>query len=111
MNARTSVQEFALVFGVDYALVGILGFVPGLLHAPPADAPVLVSGTSYSYLLGIFPVNLVHNLIHIVVGLIGIVAARGLSTARGYSRSVAIIFGVLTIMGLVPGLNTTFGFI
>ena len=111
MKVGTSVQRFALLFGIVYALVGVLGFVPGLLQAPPADAPALMSGTSYGYLLGIFAVNAVHNLVHIVVGLIGIVAARGLSSAHIYSRSVAIIFGVLTIMGLVPGLNTTLGFI
>jgi hypothetical protein len=111
MKLWTSVQKFALVFGIVYALVGVLGFVPGLLQAPPADAPALMLGTSYGSLLGIFPVNAVHNLVHIIVGLIGIVAARGLSSARGYSRSVAIIFGVLTIMGLVPGLSTTLGYI
>jgi hypothetical protein len=62
-------------------------------------------------LLGIFPVNTVHNVVHIATGLLGVVSASRLSSARLYSRSVAIIFGVLTMMGLIPGLNTTFGFI
>jgi hypothetical protein len=111
MNIRTSVQKFALLFGIIYAFVGLLGFMPGLLLPPPADAPALVERASYGYLLGIFPVNAVHNVVHIITGLAGIVSARGLSSVRLYSRSVAIIFGVLTVMGLMPGLNTTFGLV
>ena len=111
MKIRTSVQNFALLFGIVYALVGALGFVPGLLQPAPAEAPVLVVDTSYGYLLGIFPVNALHNLVHILTGLMGIVGSRVARSAQLYSRSVAIIFGVLTIMGLVPGLNTTLGLI
>ena len=37
------------------------------------------------------------------------VAARRLGAAVTYARSVAIIYGVLTVMGLIPNLNTIFG--
>jgi hypothetical protein len=57
MNAVcTCVQRFALIFGIVYALVGLLGFVPGVLQPPPADAPRLAVGTADGYLLGAFPV-------------------------------------------------------
>jgi hypothetical protein len=111
MKTWTSVQNFALLFGIVYALVGVLGFVPGFLQPTPAEAPGLVVTSSYGYLLGIFPVNALHNLVHIVTGLIGIVGSRASNSARLYSRCVAIVFGVLTIMGFVPGLNTTLGLI
>jgi Domain of unknown function (DUF4383) len=111
MNPPTSVQKFALVFGIVYALVGVIGFVPGLLQPPPADAPRLAVGAAYGYLLGIFPVNAPHDLVHIVVGVLGVLAAGRLAAARLYCRVVAVVFALLTVMGLVPGLDTTLGLI
>ena len=111
MDARTTVQKFALVFGIVYALVGLLGFVPGVLQAPPAGAPSLAVGTAYGYLLGLFPVNLLHDLVHILVGVLGVLAASRLATARLYCRVVAIVFALLTLMGLLPSVDTTFGLI
>jgi uncharacterized protein DUF4383 len=109
MHARTSVQKFALIFGTVYALIGVLGFVPGALQPPPAGVPPLSVGTAYGYLLGVFPVNATHDIIHIVVGVLGILAANRLGTARVYCRVMAVVFALLTVMGLVPGTDTTFG--
>ena len=100
-----------MIFGTVYGLVGLLGFVPSLLQLPPADPPSLVVGTNYGYLLGMFPVNVLHNLVHIATGVIGIISASALGSARLYSRAIAIVFGVLAIAGLAPGLNTTLGLI
>jgi hypothetical protein len=111
MKLGTSVQKFAVGFGIVYALIGLLGFVPGVLQPPPADAPGLSVSTAYGYMLGVFPLNVLHDLVHIVVGVIGIAMAGRLVAARTYCRAVAIVFAVLTIMGLVPGLDTTFGLI
>jgi Domain of unknown function (DUF4383) len=117
MNSRT----FALILGIVLLLVGILGFVPGLVsHMEPATGaapgdPGAAPGTavvqSYGYLLGLFPINALHNLFHIVWGIFGIVAYRGLSGARTFAKATAIVYGLLTIMGLIPGLNTVFGLI
>ena len=107
MNART----FALVFGIVYALVGVLGFLPGFNQPTPAGAPSLAVDTGYGYLLGLFPINALHNLVHLVVGLLGLAAYARFSTAHTYARGLAIVYGLLTLMGLVPGLNTTFGLI
>jgi len=72
--------------------VGVLSFVRGIVQPPPAEVPMLVVGTSYGCLFGIFPVNALHNLVHIITGLIGIVGSRGSRSGQLYSRSVAIIF-------------------
>ena len=107
MNART----FALVFGIVYALVGVLGFVPGFNQPTPPGAPSLAVDTGYGYLLGLFPINVLHNLVHLLVGFLGLAAYTSFSAARTYARGLAIVYGLLTLMGLVPGLNTTFGLI
>jgi hypothetical protein len=104
----------AMIFGIVFLLVGVGGFIPGLTamdHAGhPADADVTMR-TMFGYELGLFPVNILHNIVHLLFGAWGLMAARSWSGARGYFRAVAIIYAVLTVMGLIDGLNTTFGFI
>ena len=104
-------RQFALIFGIVYVLVGILGFVPGINQPPPAGAPPLAVGSFYALLLSLFAINLLHNLFHIVVGLIGIGVQGSETHARLYCRVLAIVFALLTVFGLVPVLNTTFGLI
>ena len=49
MTTRT----FALLAGIVYLLVGILGFVPGAVSPPPAGAPDLTMQHNYGYLLAV----------------------------------------------------------
>lgn len=107
MNAKT----VALIFGVVFTAIGLLGFVPAASHAPPPGAPDLAVDAGYGYLLGLFPINVLHNLVHLLFGIWGLVAYRTFPGSRLYLRSVAIIYGVLVVFGLIPLLNTTFGLI
>ena len=61
--------------------------------------------------LGLFPVNVLHNLIHLAFGAWGLLAARSASGSVAYARGVAVIYGVLTILGLIPATSTTFGLV
>ena len=102
-------RNFALIAGIVYLAAGVLGFVPPLLFAPPGDAPGLAITAFYGYLLGLFPVNLIHNLVHLVIGAWGLAAARSAAGALTYARTLAILYGVLAVMGLIPGMGTLFG--
>lgn len=106
---RTS--SFALVFGIAYLAAGVLGLIPAALQPPPAGAPAESFGVLYGYLLGLFPVNVLHTAVHLAIGLWGIAAWSGAVSAPGYARSLALLYGALAVMGMVPGLNTVFGFI
>jgi hypothetical protein len=103
----TQVQSFARIFGIVYVIVGILGFIPGLVQ--PGDATGLAVTTAYGRLLGLFPVNLVHNLVHLGVGIWGILAARDFAGSIMFSRANAILFGLLALLGIIPATNTLFG--
>jgi hypothetical protein len=107
MNTRL----FALLVGLAFLVAGVLGFIPGAVHPPHPGAPDLRVDSGYGYLLGLFPVNVLHNLVHVVVGIAGVVAYRSLPMAIRFARGLAIFYGVLAIMGLIPGLATTFGLI
>ncbi len=113
MQTRYGMQTryFALILGIVYALVGILGFIPGLTNPPPAGSPVLSVDGSYGLLLGLFPVNVLHNIVHLLVGLAGIAAYASFQASKTYARVVFVIFALLTVLGLIPGGDTTFGLI
>jgi hypothetical protein len=100
---------FALFAGIVYLSAGLLGLVPAALFPPPAGAPPVHFGLLHGYLLGLFPVNVLHSAVHLGIGFWGIVAWRGLVSPKVFPRTLAIIYGVLAVMGLIPQLNTLFG--
>jgi hypothetical protein len=107
MNSR----KFALVWGILFLVVALGGFVPGMLQPPAPGDPDLAVDSMHGRALGLFPVNILHNLVHLVFGLWGIIASRSFDQARNYAKAVAIIYAVFIVMGLIPGLNTTFGLV
>ena len=104
------IRMFALVFGIIYLLIGVSGFIPGLTHHS-ADMPAMAIESYYGRLMGLFPVNLLHNLVHIAIGAWGILSYRTVSAARLYGKGLAVIYGLLAILGLIPGANTMFGLV
>lgn len=103
------VQTFARIYGILFLIVGVGGFIPGVTQ--PHDHPGLAVEAASGMELGLFPVNALHNLVHIIFGAWGLFAARALGTARTYARVVAIAYALLTILGLIPATNTTFGLV
>jgi len=105
-------RYFALIIGILYLLGGVLGFIPATnpLPAGAADTNLAVNA-GYGYVLGLFPVNVLHNIVHLAVGALGIAAYRSFNGARTFARGLALFYGLLAIMGLLPLTNTTFGLI
>jgi hypothetical protein len=104
-------RNFALVFGITFLLVGVAGFVPGLVQPPHAEHPTMQMSANYGQLFGLFPVNMLHNAVHILFGVWGLAAFRSVSGARLFARGVAVIYAVLVVAGFVPGLDTLFGYV
>ena len=107
-----AVRYFALILGIAFLLIGIAGFIPALVVDPHAGHPDLAVEAGHGRLLGLFPINVLHNLVHVLFGVWGIIAYRTFDASRLYAAVVAIAYGLLTIMGLLPTpLNTTFGLV
>jgi hypothetical protein len=102
-------RNFALLFGIGYLGAGLLGLMPGLLTPMPAGAPPLRFDVMQGELLGLFPVNMLHTAVHLAVGAWGLMAFMGWVQPRAYARSLAVLFGVLGVMGAIPALDTLFG--
>jgi hypothetical protein len=106
-----AVRYFALAVGIIYLLVGIMGFIPALTSPTIGSLENTELTGAHGALLGLFPVNVFHNIVHLAVGILGIVSYRTFNAARLYSRGLAIFYGILAIMGLIPGLDTMFGLV
>lgn len=105
MNTGTA----ALVFGIVFVLAGISGFFPTPI---PPGAPPLTIEHGHGLALGLLPVNTLHNLVHLLFGVLGVAASRGaIMSARGYFQVVAISYALLVVLGLIPATQTTFGLI
>ncbi len=105
MNTPTA----ALVFGVVFLIAGISGFFPAPI---PPGAPPLMVEMGHGLALGLFPVNVLHNVVHLLFGALGIAASRGAGmTARGYFQVVAVAYLLLVVLGLLPATQTTFGLV
>ena len=99
----------ALVFGIVFVLAGLSGFFAA---PPPPDAPPLIVEHGHGLALGLLPVNTLHNVVHLLFGVLGIAASRGaIFSARGYFRLVALSYTLLVVLGLIPATQTTFGLI
>lgn len=106
-------QYFARTVGIIYVLVGVMGLIPGLVKEPAItpDSAGLAVTLSYGDLLGLFPINAFHNLVHLIVGVLGILASIALDSSRLYSGVLALFYGVLALMGLFPPTQSTLGLI
>ena len=106
-----ALRRFALIFGIVFLAVGAAGFIPGL--TVPHSHPDVRVTSGLGLELSLFPVNVLHDIVHLLFGVWGLLAARSVDGARLYARVVAVIYALLTVMGLIPALNlhTTFGLV
>jgi hypothetical protein len=91
----------ALLVAVTFLLLGVLGFVPGIT-THYGDLKFAGDGSD-AKLLGVFQVSILHNIVHLFFGIVGLVLARTWSGARTYLIGGGIVYLVLWILGLVNG--------
>lgn len=104
-------RRFALVWGSLFLVIFASGVVPGMLQPPAAGDPDMQMDAIYGRALGLFPVNLLHDGVHAIFGIWGLLAYRSFDAAKTYARVTAIVYAVFVVMGLVPELNTAFGLV
>ena len=90
-SAKTPAQMFGLVFGAVYVLIGIGGFFV-------ADQ---VTGGQASDKLILFPVNHVHNVVHLVIGGALLFGSSRADMAPKVNLVVGITYAVVAVLGFV----------
>jgi hypothetical protein len=94
-DPHTPAQWYCLVAGVALLLGGIFGF--------SSDSSFDTgSGVQGDLFLGL-EVNAIHNLVHVVSGLVLVVASPRRDPARGFAIGFGLLYGVAAIAGFADG--------
>lgn len=108
-GSRSNLQTAAAVVGATFLAVGILGFVPGI--TTNYDSMTFAGHHSDARLLGIFEVSILHNIVHLLFGIVGLVAAKTASGSRSFLIGGGVIYVVLFLYGMVTGDDTSANFV
>ncbi len=90
----TTLQKLAGLFGVIFILIAVLGFIS-------PDGMAMTMEPTTGMVLGVFPVNLLHNIVHLAFGVWGLVASRAWSGSKSFFTIGGIIYVVLTCVGFL----------
>ncbi len=80
-----SASKLTKWLGIIFLAIGVLGFVPGI--------------TSGGMLLGIFSVDTMHNLVHVITGILALVFAT--SSPKMFLKIFGIVYLIIAILGFV----------
>ena len=105
---RTTLQKMAALFGVVFLLITVLGFIPGITQ----DTDELFTfGEPGALLLGIFGVNVVENIVHLLFGIAGLAMARTHASSRTYFLGGGVLYLIIGAFYLVVGHENSLNFI
>jgi hypothetical protein len=92
MATRSPAQVYSLVIGAVLVIAGIIGFFYSSAFGSPGDTDAV---------LGILAVNGWHNVVHILTGALGLLAAG--YAARLYAGGLGVVYAVVAIWGFAIG--------
>lgn len=92
-----------------FLLVGVLGFVPGITTR--YNDMEVAGHESMAMLLGIFMVSALHNVVHLLYGIVGVLASRTARASRTYLIVGGVVYLVLWIYGLVVDQDSSANFV
>ena len=80
----------ATIFGAAFLIAGLLGFVP-------ATAP-------NGMLLGLLHVNHAHNVVHLITGVVALLAAySGARASQLFFQIFGVIYALVAVLGFLAG--------
>ncbi|HEU0087547.1 MAG TPA: DUF4383 domain-containing protein [Pseudonocardiaceae bacterium] len=94
-GAKTLEQKFSLVAGLVYLGIGLVGFVVTGFND--------LVGTSNEAFLGIFALNPFHNIVHIAIGALWLLAALALTppATEGVNFAIGGIYLLAAVLGFL----------
>ena len=94
-TSRSPAQVYALLFGAVLTIAGIIGFF--------YNSDFTSDKTVRDAVFGILDVNGWHNVVHILTGVIGLLAASAYASSRVYAIGLGIIYILVAIWGFIIG--------
>lgn len=86
-------KKLAKIFGAVFILVGILGFIPN---------PIVGAN-------GFFHTNLVHDLVHVLLGLALLLMSKTGEQAAKWLKIIGVVYLLVAVLGflMMPAMDTT----
>lgn len=78
-------RVFAIIFGIAFIFAGVAGFFSTFM--------------TNGQLFGLFEVDFMHNIIHIISGVIAIMASTSIKYSKWYFRLLGIIYATIALLG------------
>ncbi|GAA4488185.1 DUF4383 domain-containing protein [Rhodococcus olei] len=103
------VQVTALVLGLVFLVVGVLGFIPGVTRN--YNLLAFAGHESGPALFGTFTVSVLHNIVHLIFGIAGVAMSRTHAAATTYLVGGGGIYLALWIYGLIVDEHSTANFV
>lgn len=101
-------RTIALVVAIVFLVVGIAGFIPGITtHYSDLK---FAGHMSDAKLLGIFEVSILHNIVHLLFGVVGIAMARAGRPAE-YLIGGGIVYFIVWLYGILVGHESSANFV
>ena len=94
VKERHFVQRAAQIFGWGFVIVGVLGFFA--TGASMEDDPLLAPR-----LLGLFPLNVLHNVVHLLLGVWGLASVGSFAASKSYAIGAGVIYLLLAGLALI----------
>jgi hypothetical protein len=105
----TPVQRAATVVAMVFLVVGILGFIPGITTG--VGQMEFAGHHSDAELLGVFQVSILHNIVHLLFGIVGLALARSAAGARNFLIGGGAVYLVLWLYGLLVDETSSANFV
>jgi len=106
---RSLVQLAATAVAAVFLLVGIVGFVPGITTG--FDGMTFAGHDSTAMLLSVFEVSILHNVVHLLFGVVGLLLARSVAGATAFLVGGGAVYLVLWLYGIAVGHDTAANFV
>ncbi|MFI7439078.1 DUF4383 domain-containing protein [Nonomuraea indica] len=106
---RTPVQVAAAVVGAVFLLVGVLGFVPGITAGQ--ESMRFAGPHSGALLMGLFQVSVLHNIVHLLFGAAGVLAARSWRGSQIYLVAGGVLYLMVWLYGMLIDRTSSVNFV
>jgi hypothetical protein len=106
---RTALQTASALFGLAFLAVGIAGFIPGI--TTNFDELGFAGHQSDAEILDQFQVSVLHNIVHLLFGVLGLLAARSFDAARTFLIGGGALYLLLGIYDSVVSQESSANFL
>ena len=106
---RASIQKGAALVSIVFLLVGVAGFIPGI--TANYSSLRFAGHHSEAQLFGYFQVSVLHNVVHLLFGVAGLLLARTALGARNFLLYGGLAYALLFFYGILIEYQSSANFV